>query len=46
MTDPDPDSMPLAAAAIKRTAAKKPAVNKAAATDAKSPAKSPANKAT
>jgi transcription termination factor Rho len=46
MTDPDPDSMPLAAAAIKRTAAKKTAVKKAAATAAKSPAKSPAKKAT
>jgi transcription termination factor Rho len=47
MTDPDPDSMPLAAAAIKRTAAKKTAVKKSAATAAaKSPAKSPAKKAT
>lgn len=47
MTDPDPDSMPLAAAAIKRTAAKKTAVKKSAATAAaKSPAKAPAKKAT
>ncbi len=47
MTDPDPDSMPLAAAAIKRTAAKKTAVKKSAtaATAAKT-AKSPAKKAT